>query len=249
MREPDQSEDSIEIHRAESVGAPPPQRRSIWVAAALAGPRDLVVVILLLAGFFDGISGNPIHALVLGGVAVALSLDAGRRRVAEADAAEALPPERSSPEAGIASAAPAETDQRPARAAAIRARSAFGLVAVSLVGVYAFVVGGFTRYSWPATALVVIPCAVVVGIAWRGSLRPLSDPGQMDPAGAFAWAAVFVAGGLWELSALLLQPDITVDSYAHPTLSALSDSALASHAGRSIGLFVWVAVGWFLLER
>jgi len=55
--------------------------------------------------------------------------------------------------------------------------------------------------------------------------------------------------GLWELTQLLLQPTLTTDSYAHPTISVLTDPVLASHVGRSILLFVWLAVGWFLVRE
>jgi hypothetical protein len=58
-----------------------------------------------------------------------------------------------------------------------------------------------------------------------------------------------VAAGLWELSALVLQPDLDTTSSAHPTISALTDPLLTSHAGRSVALAVWVAVGWFLVRR
>jgi hypothetical protein len=55
--------------------------------------------------------------------------------------------------------------------------------------------------------------------------------------------------GLWELTQLLLQPTLTTDSYAHPTISVLTDPLLASHVGRSILLFVWLAAGWFLVRE
>jgi hypothetical protein len=60
---------------------------------------------------------------------------------------------------------------------------------------------------------------------------------------------VFVALGLWELTQLLLQPSLTTDSQAHPTLSVLTDPVLGTHPGRSIALFAWAAFGWFLLQR
>ena len=56
-----------------------------------------------------------------------------------------------------------------------------------------------------------------------------------------AWVSLFIALGLWELSALLLQPTLTTDSYAHPTISVLTDPVLATHLGRSIALFAWLA--------
>ena len=63
------------------------------------------------------------------------------------------------------------------------------------------------------------------------------------------WAGLLVAIGLWELAALFLQPGLAVTSYAHPTISALTDPLLTSHAGRSVALAIWVTIGWFLAER
>jgi hypothetical protein len=64
-----------------------------------------------------------------------------------------------------------------------------------------------------------------------------------------AWLAIFVGLSLWELINLLLQPSFTTDSYAHPTLSVLSDPFLASPVGRAIGLFLWLVLGWYLVDR
>jgi hypothetical protein len=58
-----------------------------------------------------------------------------------------------------------------------------------------------------------------------------------------------VAGGGWELSSLLQQPHLTTDSYAHPTISALSDPVLASHPGRTIFLGGWLVLGFLLAGR
>ena len=68
-------------------------------------------------------------------------------------------------------------------------------------------------------------------------------------AGTLAWLAVLVAGCLWELSALLQQPSLTADSYAHPTVSTLTDALLATSPGRSVILLAWVTFGWYLVER
>jgi hypothetical protein len=114
---------------------------------------------------------------------------------------------------------------------------------------YAAVVGSFTRYSWPATVGVIGLAAAVVAIGWLGPLRPRRDTAKLPRLGAALWAGLLVAAGLWELAALFLQPGLATTSYAHPTISALTDPLLASHAGRSVALAIWVAVGWFLVER
>ncbi len=125
------------------------------------------------------------------------------------------------------------------------------LVACGLAGAacYAVIVGSFIRYSWPATVGVIGLGATVVALGWRGPLRRRPDTGPLPLPGAVLWGAVLVAGGLWELVSLLLQPDLTTSSYAHPTISALTDPLLGSHAGRSVALGIWLAIGWFLAGR
>ena len=186
--------------------------------------RTIVVGILLLAGIFDGISGNPIHSILLFGAAGSLVWDAVRHGSAE-------------PVVEVPITAPL----RPTR----------GFVAVAALGVlaYAIVVGGFGRYSWPMTASVVIPAALVLVAARPGSARSGPEPEKLGPVGIVAWASVFLALALWELTSLLLQPTLTTDSYAHPTISVMTDPILASHLGRTLALVAWAALGWFLVER
>ena len=123
------------------------------------------------------------------------------------------------------------------------------LAFVAAAFVYAAFVGDFPRYSWQATVAVIVPGALALSIAWRGPLRPRPIPGPVGPVGAIAWLSVFVALSLWELVQLLLQPNLITDSYAHPTISVLTDPALATHPGRSIALLVWLLVGGWLLAR
>jgi hypothetical protein len=197
-----------------------------------------VIVCLLLAGFFDGISGNPIHSTLLISTAVALAWDRGVRL-------------RRGTEPG------GKTARRDA--GVVRSELAVGdegisitvLRAVAVTGalMYAVVVGGFARYSWPATFAVLIPGALALALAWRGPLHPRPEPTAFDPLGTVAWGSIVVALSGWELQALFLQPTLSTDSYAHPTISFLTDAALASHLGRSIALLAWLGLGWFLLER
>jgi len=80
-------------------------------------------------------------------------------------------------------------------------------------------------------------------------VRARPDGGRMPVGGTLAWVVVLVTGCLWELYALLQQPSLTTDSYAHPTISTLTDPLLATSPGRSVVLFAWVAFGWYLVER
>jgi hypothetical protein len=203
--------------------------RSARPLSLLAGFREPVVWILLAIAFFTSISGKPVDGVLMLIVAVGLAWDAGRRAwlgTAEATAAEA------------------------GRARPAGGRRRLLVVALLAGGVaYAGVVGSFIRYSWPATAGIIGLGTVVVLIGWHGPLRERPVRGRLPVAGTLAWVVVLVAGCLWELAALLLQPSITTDSYAHPTISTLTDPVLAGSAGRAAVLAAWLALGWYLVER
>ena len=196
--------------------------------AALAGFRAPVVWILLAIAFFTSISGKPVDGVLMLIVAVGLAWDAGRR--ARHHPAGAPVPSRTAARSGV----------RP-RVAVI------ALLAAAVA--YAGVVGSFIRYSWPATAGVIGLGTVVVLIGWHIPVRARPDGGRLPVAGALAWVAVLAAGCLWELSALLQQPSLTAGSYAHPTISTLTDPLLATSPGRAAALLAWVAFGWYLVKR
>ena len=122
-------------------------------------------------------------------------------------------------------------------------------VAIVAAVVYALIIGGFGRYSWPATVAVVVPGAMALILTWREESYPRGDMAPLDRVGAIAWISAFVGLALWELAALLLQPSLTTDSYTHPTISVLTDPLLATHPGRSITLLLWLGLGWFIMQR
>ena len=143
---------------------------------------------------------------------------------------------------------------RPAGALAGRAttvRRGPAIVAAWLAcGVlYAVVVGSFSRYSWPATVAVIGLGAAVVLVGWQGPVRDRPVPGPLPRRGRAWWGGLLVAGGSWELAALLQQPNLAVDSYAHPTISSLTDPLLGSYPGRSLALAVWLGLGWLVIRR
>jgi hypothetical protein len=213
------------------------------VTPVVVALRDPVVVFLLLAGFFDGISGNPIHSLLLFAAALALGWDRNARARDENAVAGSRPAHFDGGAVAAERSVPLATQERTSNAV-------LKAVGVTGVVVYALLVGGFARYSWPATIAVLVVGIGAIGIAWRGSLHPGGpQPAPLDPAGTVAWWSVIVAASLWELTSLFLQPNLSTDSYAHPTLSFLTDGALASHPGRSVALVAWLAFGWFLIER
>ena len=213
--------------------------------AVRRGLRDPVVLILILAGIFDGISGNPIHSILLFGAALVIVGDAPLRPRSSPLGPESAP-DRSSPD-GLPVLA--ERGQMGSAITELLRNPAVVASAVVSAVLYSVVVGKFGRYSWPATVAVVVPGATVLALMFGGPLDQGRESPRLHPVGVVAWLSVFVGLALWELTSLLLQPSLTTDSYAHPTLSVLSDPILATHPGRSLGLFLWLAFGWFLVQR
>ena len=120
---------------------------------------------------------------------------------------------------------------------------------VACGALYAVVVGSFARFSWPATAAVTGLGALVILIGWPGPVRSRPVPGRLPLPGTALWGGVLAAGGLWELWSLFQQPSLSQTSYAHPTLSALTDPLLAGQPGRALVLAAWLLFGWYLVRR
>ena len=189
------------------------------------GVGDVRVVVLVLAGFFDGISDNWVHGLVLWTAGCVVGWEASQERTGATPPAQPLLPRRA-------------TRRRS------RVTSAMLVVAALL---FAVTVGSWHRYTWPMTAAIVLVAGAGLAVGWRG---PLTAPttGVLDRVGSRLRVGLAVAAGLWELFALSQQPSLTQGSYAHPTLSVLMDSVLSTHAGRSLTLLAWLALGWYLLD-
>ena len=200
-----------------------PSARLLRHVAAITG--DARVSVLLLAGFFDGISDNWVHGIVLWGAAAAVGTEANSERHAAG---------------GIVSTTPV------GQADAVSPPSWRAAVIAGLAVTYAIVVGSWHRYTWPTTAAILLPALLLLVIAWRAPVihqsKPRSSSGSTRP-----WVALGIAAGLWELLALVGQPSLTEGSYDHPTFSFLMDSVLANHLGRSLTFLAWLSLGWFLI--
>lgn len=220
------------------------------VLLTLAGARQPIVAILLAIAFFTVISGKPLDGLLLVIVATALARDAGisaREAAARREAAQTAIPAAGQ---GSAHPEPAEPDPPSAwRLRTRRPRLRRLVLGTGAAVVYSLTVGSFTRYSWPATAGVVGLGAGVVVVGWGGPVRQRDSSRRLSRTGVLAWGSILVAGGLWELGALLGQPTFEQSSYAHPTISTLTNPLLHSSLGRSVALLGWVGLGAFLVER
>ncbi len=208
---------------------------SVGVADTVrAGVHEPVIICLLVAALFDELSGNPLHFLILVGTAVALAITRARERVALGTAERPVglwgdPPELL---AGIRS---------------VLARSSIPLLLIPAIG-FALVFGWFARYSVVPSLAVAAVGAVGIALSWHGPLReePLEP---VERSGKVLWMLVIVALSIWELTNLFLQPNLSTDSYRHPTISVLSDPFLGTHIGRWLALLLWLRIGWGLLRR
>ncbi len=187
---------------------------------------DPLAWILALAGFFDGISDNWLHAALLMGAAAAVWGDAWLEATGRA-----------------------RPDAPPLLRRGVRSgpRRLAVLVGCSVAVGYCVVAGSFERYTWPITVAVLLPATVALVAAWRGPLYDRPVPAPVSRLSMVGWSLVLVLGGLWELCALLLQPTLELGSADHPTISYLMDTVLAGHVGRTVTLLGWLALGWWLL--
>jgi len=219
------------------------------VVVTLSGVRQPIVAILLAISFMTVISGKPVDGFLLGLVATALAWDAGLRSAQERAARQHVGASSLYGSAGSRDMLP-EMQQRSAWTLRT-ARPPARLVAVGLgaAAIYSLTVGSFTRYSWPATAGVVSLGAGVVIVGWGGPTRRRAIPARSPRSATATWGTLLVAAGIWELIALLGQPNIETGSYAHPTISTLTDPLLAFPLGRAVALLIWIALGIFLVER
>lgn len=218
-------------HRGTPAGLP-------RLLLALAHP---VVLTFVIGAVFSYLSGDTFRAAYLLVIGLALAWDHARRRVPQPSAA-AAGNGSGSPERGTAFS----HDSADLRRATMRRLL---IPAVIVAAAFSAIVGLFQRYSWPATILVAVPAIAGVLVAWWASAGSQREPGRLSAVGVAAWAFVWVGASAWELTALFLQPTLSTDSYAHPTLSYLANAVLASAPGRSAVLFGWLAFGWYLARR
>ncbi len=95
---------------------------------------------------------------------------------------------------------------------------------------------------------VIGPGALMVLAGWHRPARSRPEAGELPLLGTALWAGWLLAGGLWELSSLLQQRDLTATSDAHPTISALTDPLLSTHPGRSLVFALWLGAGWLVVR-
>ena len=210
----------------------------------ISGIRQPIVAILLMIALFTVLAGKPLDGLLLAVVAIALAWDAGM-----AARQQFVPTGKGNPDGALGSAGSAWPDEAAWRPRAGRPQRRHIAIGVTGAVIYSLTVGSFSRMSWPATAGVVGLGAGVVIMGWGGPTRQREIPRPFSWTGVLSWGSLVLAACLWELGALFGQPTIAQSSYAHPTISTLTEPLLATSPGRTAALIGWIALGAFLVER
>ncbi len=205
----------------------------------LAVLRDPVAWILVIAGVVELISGGTAArgAILFAGAALIM---ADRIR----GALVRVRVNHGGPSAGgaVAVMTAPPLSPEPLKAAVESRRWVVGGIAAVLVAAL------FGVHTLPLTAVTGIVGVVAVGWAWL--THPHVDAVERPPLrGLWIWGGALLVLGLWELGALLLQPNMAEGSYDHPTISYLLDPVLATYGGRVAGLGLWAFAGRTLVRR
>jgi len=183
---------------------------------------DPVAVILVLAGVFDGIAGNGIHALVLVGAGIGI----------------VVRPPRPSPDRRRVHIG---TRSRPWWHLALPVSVAFGIVA-----------GALQRYTWPVTFAVIVPGVVALVVAGRQPLPERDDPDTRRTGVALWLGVLLAIASFELVVFLLSSgypPWPTPEPSPYPTLSRLFNEVVVGHVRQAIALTLWLVGGWWLVER
>jgi hypothetical protein len=96
-----------------------------------------------------------------------------------------------------------------------------------------------------AIALPGLAVLAVVARTWGHRAVPApAPPGR----GRLVWPALLVCLAFYELYNFAHQPGVDIDSWTHPTISALVDPLLAGHVVRAVAAGLWLAGGFWLVR-
>jgi hypothetical protein len=143
---------------------------------------------------------------------------------------------------------PAEHAQRraarPAGHATLTSPPARKLATGVLVACYAWVAAASAPFSTRALFAVLIPGAVLGGIAYGRSPERIPAPESLDVAGFSYWIVALALLFEWEASAFRggVAP-------WHPSLTDLINPLISPHPVRTAAFAIWLLSGWGLVKR
>lgn len=117
------------------------------------------------------------------------------------------------------------------------------VVVAVLVG-YAWVAGSAAPFTAASFVGVLIPGAVLAGLAVAWPPERIAPPARLDITGVSYWLIAIAALFEWEASAF---KDNSLPW--HPSLTDLVNPILAPHPVKSAAILIWILVGWGLVRR
>jgi hypothetical protein len=109
---------------------------------------------------------------------------------------------------------------------------------------YSWMVGGTTPFSTKALLSVLLPGAVIAGLAYGRSPERIPPPDSLDVTGFSYWMICLAALFEWEASAF---KDNSL--WWHPSLTNLVNPLIAPHPVKSAAVLAWLLAGWALVKR
>ena len=109
---------------------------------------------------------------------------------------------------------------------------------------YAWLAASTRPFTFMSLLVVLLPGAVVAGVAIWGPPDRIEAPDRLD-IGGFSWWLVIVAV-LFEWEAAGFRDN---SPWWHPSLTELVNPIIAPYPLRAIAFFLWLITGWALVRR
>lgn len=109
---------------------------------------------------------------------------------------------------------------------------------------YAWLAASTRPFTFMSLLVVLLPGAVVAGVASWGPPDRIEAPDRLD-IGGFSWWLVIVAV-LFEWEAAGFRDN---SPWWHPSLTELVNPIIAPYPLRAIAFFLWLITGWALVRR
>jgi hypothetical protein len=114
----------------------------------------------------------------------------------------------------------------------------------AVLAVYSWLLASTAPFTMTSLMAVLLPGAVVAGLAIWGPPGRIEAPARLDVTGFSYWIVCVAALFEWEASAFRDN-----SQWWHPALTDLVNSLIAPHPLKSLAILLWLLAGWALVRR
>lgn len=115
---------------------------------------------------------------------------------------------------------------------------------IAVMAVYSWWLAGTAPFTMTSLMAVLVPGAVVAGLAIWGPPGRIEAPARLDVTGFSYW--IVCVAGLFEWEASAFRDN---SQWWHPALTDLVNSVIAPHPLKSLAILLWLLTGWALVRR